>query len=54
MGVLLMYSAFSENLNPDITNLENTEISFSQAFFSISVVLLFYYLYIKINTQKSD
>ena len=54
MGVLLMYSAFSENLNTDITNLENTEISFAQAFFSISVVLLFYYLYIKINTQKSD
>ena len=54
MGVLLMYSAFTENLNTDITNLENTEISFTKAFFSISVVLFFYYLFIKINTQKSD
>ena len=53
MGVLLMYSAFSENLNADIANLENTEISWYQAIFSISVVLLFFYLYIKINTQKS-
>ena len=53
MGVLLMYSSFSENLNADITNLENTEISYFQAFLSISVVLLFFYLYIKINTQKS-
>ena len=54
MGVLLMYSPFSENLNTDITNLDNTEVSFFQAFFSVSVVLLFFYLYKKINIQKSD
>ena len=52
MGVLLMYSAFSENLNPDITNIESTEISLFQAFFSVSVVLLFFYLYKQINTNK--
>ncbi|MAO71447.1 MAG: hypothetical protein CMD02_02930 [Flavobacteriales bacterium] len=54
LGVLLMFSAFSDNLNTDITNLENTEISFLQAFFSVSVVLLFFYLYIKVNNPKSD
>ena len=52
MGVLLMYSAFSENLTPDITNIESTEISLFQAFFSVSVVLLFFYLYKQINTNK--
>ena len=30
-----MYSSFSENLNADITNLENTEISFSSRLFSV-------------------
>ena len=54
MGVLLMYSAFTENLNPDITNIGNNEVNFSQALISISVVLLFFYLYIKVNMQKSD
>lgn len=54
LGVLLMYSAFANKLNPDITNIKNTEINLFQAFFSVSVVLLFFYLYKKINTQKSD
>ena len=50
LGVLLMYSAFANKLTPDITN---TDISLFQAFFSVSVVLIFFYLYRQINSQKS-
>jgi len=53
LGVLLMYSAFSNKLTPDITNIKNTDISLFQAFFSVSVVLIFFYLYKQINSQKS-
>ena len=53
LGVLLMYSAFANKLTPDITNIQNTDISLFQAFFSVSVVLIFFYLYKQINSQKS-
>jgi hypothetical protein len=53
LGVLLMYSAFANKLNPDIVNIKNTEITFIQAFFSVSVVLFFIYLYKQINNKKS-
>lgn len=53
LGVLLMYSAFANKLTPDITNIKNTDISLFQAFFSVSVVLIFFYLYKQINSQKS-
>lgn len=52
LGVLLMYSAFANKLTPDITNIKNTDISLFQAFFSVSVVLIFFYLYKQINTNK--
>ena len=53
LGVFLMYSAFANKLTPDITNIKNTDISLFQAFFSVSVVLIFFYLYKQINYQKS-
>ena len=46
MGVLLMYSPFSENLNTDITNLENTEISFSVQLFSVFQLCYYFSIYI--------
>ena len=52
MGVLLMYSTFKDNLNFDITEIQNSEISLFQASFSILVVLFFIYLYKKINISK--
>ena len=51
LGVLLAYSAFANKLTPDITNIENTGINLSQAFFSVAVVLLFFYLYKQINNN---
>ena len=51
LGVLLAYSAFANKLTPDITNIENTGINLSQAFFSFAVVLLFFYLYKQINNN---
>lgn len=51
LGVLLAYSAFTNKLTLDITNIENTGISLYQAFFSVAVVLLFFYLYKQINNK---
>ncbi|MAR40310.1 MAG: hypothetical protein CMD22_06625 [Flavobacteriales bacterium] len=51
LGVLLSYSAFANKLTPDITNIEKTGINLSQAFFSVAVVLLFFYLYKQINNN---
>ena len=51
LGVLLAYSAFANKLTPDITNIEKTGINLSQAFFSVAVVLLFFYLYKQINNN---
>ena len=51
LGVLLAYSAFANKLTPEITNIENTGINLSQAFFSVAVVLLFFYLYKQINNN---
>lgn len=53
LGILLMYASFANKLTPDITNIQNTDISLLQAFFSVSVVLIFFYLYKQINSQKS-
>jgi len=52
LGVLLMYSSIKDNLNFDITEIQNSEISFFQASISILVVLFFIYLYKKINMGK--
>ena len=52
LGVLLMYSSIKDNLNFDITEIQNSEISLIQASISILVVLFFIYLYKKINMGK--
>jgi len=52
LAVLLMYSAFANKLNADITKIENTEISFVLAFLSVLIVLFFIYLFQQINKKE--
>ena len=52
LAVLLMYSAFANKINTDITKIENTEISFFLAFLSVLIVLFFIYLFQKINNKE--
>jgi hypothetical protein len=52
LAVLLMYSAFANKINTDITKIENTEISFVLAFLSVLIVLFFIYLFQQINNKE--
>lgn len=52
LAVLIMYSAFANKLNTDISEIEKTDINFLQASFSIVVVILFIYLFKKINSRE--
>ena len=52
LAVLLMYLPFSEKINTDISQLENTEISMMQATIFLVIVLFFIYLYKQINSKE--
>ena len=54
LAVLLMYLPFSEKINTDISQLENTEISMMQATIFLVIVLFFIYLYKQINNKAID
>jgi membrane protease YdiL (CAAX protease family) len=54
LAVLLMYLPFSEKINTDISQLENTEISMMQATIFLLIVLFFIYLYKQINSKAID
>ena len=47
-----MYSSIKDNLNFDIAEIQNSDVSLIQASISILVVLFFIYLYKKINMGK--
>ena len=46
-------NAFSKKINTDISQLENTEITFTQASFSILIILLFIYIFKQINSKET-
>lgn len=52
LAVLIMYSAFANKLNTDISEIEKTDINFLQASISFVVVMLFIYLFKKINSRE--
>jgi len=52
LAVLIMYSAFANKLNTDISEIEKTDINFLQASISFVVVILFIYLFKKINSRE--
>ena len=52
LAILLMYLPFSEKINTDISQLENTEISMMQATIFLVIVLFFIYLYKQINSKE--
>ena len=52
LAVLIMYSAFANKLNTDISEIEKTDINFLQASISFVVVMLFIYLFKKINRRE--
>ena len=54
LAILLMYLPFSEKINTDISQLENTEISMIQATIFLIIVLFFIYLYKQINSKEID
>ena len=52
LAVLIMYSAFANKLNTDISEIEKTDINFLQASISFVVVMLFIYLFKKIHSRE--
>jgi len=52
LAVLIMYSSFANKLNTDIPEIEKTDINFMQASISFVVVMLFIYLFKKINSRE--
>ena len=52
LAILLMYLPFAKKIDTDISQLENTEITFTQASFSILIILLFIYIFKQINSKE--